>query len=51
MEEEYKIDSPYYEMTYLDDENVAHLTKIKDKETVSFIKERFTVTDCNYINE
>lgn len=50
MEEYNQLDLPYYEMTYLDDNDTMHLTKVADEKAVSFMKERFTVTSCNFIN-
>lgn len=50
MEEFIELNQPYYEMTYLDDNDTMHLTKILDERTVSFMKERFTVMSCNFIN-
>lgn len=50
MEEENNLEYPYYEMTYFDDNNIMHLAKIKDKETVYAFKQRFDVKSCNFIN-
>lgn len=49
MEEENRIEAPYYETAYLDDNNTKHLAYIKDKETVNYLKERFTILDYHLI--
>ncbi|MGN0992812.1 MAG: hypothetical protein ACI4PE_02700 [Bacilli bacterium] len=50
MEEDRELDYPYYEMTYFDDNKTMHLAKVKDKESVSFLKQRFEVKSCNFVN-
>lgn len=47
MDEDIKvIDYPYYETTYLDDNNTKHIAYIKNNQDLDFYKERFTVIDC-----
>lgn len=50
MEEYEELNQPYYEMTYLDDNDTMHLAKVLDERAVSFMKERFTVMKCNFVN-
>lgn len=44
------LDYPYYEMTYFDDDNIMHFAQVKDENSVSFLKQRFTVKTCSFIN-
>lgn len=44
------LDYPYYEMTYFDDDNIMHFVQVKDENSVSFLKQRFTVKTCSFIN-
>lgn len=48
MEEENKIEAPYYETAYLDDNNNKHLINIKNEKDLNFFKERFTVISSDY---
>ena len=48
MEDEYKINTPYYATAYLDDSNTTHLVNIKDKRDLEFLQERFTVISSVY---
>lgn len=43
MDEEMNFKAPYYKTAYLDDNNIKHLAYIKDKETMDYLTERFTV--------
>ena len=47
MEEE-RINTPYYETTYLDDFRNKHIVNIKDKEDLDFYNDRFTILSCSY---
>ena len=48
MEEDERINYPYYETTYFDDDNVKHIGFIKP-EDLDFYKERFNVENTQYI--
>ena len=48
MEDEDKIQLPYYEMVYADDENNKHIAAVKDSNEVFFMQDRFKVLECNY---
>lgn len=39
----------YYEITYLDDNNTIHLGKVKDVNELNFMKDRFQVTESNFV--
>lgn len=39
----------YYEITYLDDNDIIHLGKVKDVSELNFIKDRFQVTESNFV--
>lgn len=39
----------YYEITYLDDNNTTHLGKVKDVDELNFMKDRFQVTESNFV--
>jgi len=39
----------YYEITYLDDNNIMHLGKVKDVNALNFMKDRFQVTESNFV--
>ena len=39
----------YYEITYLDDNNIIHLGKVKDVSELNFMKDRFQVTEFNFV--
>lgn len=39
----------YYEITYLDDNNTIHLGKVKDVSELNFMKDRFQVTESNFV--
>lgn len=43
-------DFPYYEATYLDDDNTKHIVKIKTNTELNFYKERFDVIEYNVVN-
>lgn len=49
MEDEERIQAPYYAMTYIDDYDTKHLTNLKNEEDVRFISNRFNVLQCEYI--
>jgi len=51
MDEEEIVTIPYYETIYLDDNNVKHLAKVKDIESLMFMKNRFEILQCDYIKE
>lgn len=51
MDEEEMITIPYYETVYLDDNNIKHLAKIKDTESLMFMKNRFEILQCDYVKE
>lgn len=46
MEEE-KLDYPYYETTYRDDDRVLHFANIREQD-IDFYKERFDVISIEY---
>lgn len=48
MEEENRIQAPYYEMTYLDDYNDKHLIKLQNEEELEYFEDRFTVLSYSY---
>lgn len=48
MEEDNRIDTPYYATAYLDDNNNTHLINIVDKRDLEFLQERFTVISSDY---
>lgn len=37
------INTPYFEIEYLDDNNTKHLGKVQDSNELAYMKERFTV--------
>lgn len=39
----------YYEITYLDDDNITHLGRVKDVNTLNFMKDRFEVAESNFV--
>lgn len=39
----------YYEITYLDDNNTIHLGKVRDVSELNFMKDRFQVTESNFV--
>lgn len=39
----------YYEITYLDDDNIIHLGRVKDVSELNFMKDRFQVTESNFV--
>jgi hypothetical protein len=49
MEEEKEMKYPYYEMTYLDDNNNMHLAKVQNIKEVTFLQNRFEVLDYHLI--
>lgn len=51
MEEERVINYPYYNTTYLDDNDTKHLVKLQDEMDLNFFKERFTVLSSEFISE
>ena len=51
MEEERVINYPYYNTTYLDDNDTKHLVKLQDEKDLNFFKERFTVLSSEFISE
>lgn len=48
MEDERIIDYPYYDTTYLDDNDTKHFVKIQNERDLNFFKERFTVLSSEY---
>lgn len=48
MEDENKINYPYYDTTYLDDNDTLHLVKLQSEGDLKFFKERFTVLSSEY---
>ncbi len=50
-EEETVITAPYYCVTYVDDWNRVHMAMIKDLIYLEFIKDRFYVKECRFIEE
>ena len=51
MEEEKTINYPYYDTTYLDDNDTMHLIKLKDEGDLKFFKDRFTVLSSKYVEQ
>lgn len=49
MDEERIINYPYYDTTYLDDNDIKHLVKLKSEGDLKFFKERFTVLSSRYV--
>ena len=39
----------YCEITYLDDDNIIHLGRVKDVSELNFMKDRFQVTESNFV--
>ncbi len=50
MGEELELDYPYYEATYLDDDNNKHIVKILSNTDLNFYKERFDNLEYNLVN-
>lgn len=50
MEEDNNELKSYFEITYLDDNNIMHLGKVRSIEELNFIKNRFEVTKYNFVN-
>lgn len=50
MEDE-RINYPYYDTTYLDDNDTMHLVKIKNERDLDFFKQRFTVLSSEYVEQ
>lgn len=48
MEYDERIQYPYYETSYLDDNNTKHIAYIKSKEDLNFYQERFTILNSEY---
>ena len=46
-DEDIKIEYPYYETTYIDDDKARHLAKVKPAD-LEFYKDRFTVLSTEY---
>ena len=40
----------YYEITYLDDDNITHLGKVRDVDELNFLKTRFEITSYNFVS-
>ena len=49
MEELNEINYPYYETTYLDDDNTKHLAKIEES-NFDFYQNRFTIISRRLVN-
>lgn len=49
MDKDYELKS-YYDMTYLDDDNIKHITRLVNQTDVDFYNDRFTILNCNFIN-
>lgn len=43
-------DYPYYEATYLDDDNKKHFVKIRNNTDLNFYKERYEHFEYNVVN-
>ena len=50
-EEDEVIVAPYYVITYIDDWNKTHIAMIKDTLYLQFLKDRFYVKECKYIEK
>ena len=50
-EEDEVIAAPYYVITYIDDWNKTHIAMIKDTLYLQFLKDRFYVKECKYIEK
>ena len=50
MEDE-RINYPYYDTTYLDDNDTIHLVKLKNEGDLKFFSERFTVLSSEYVEQ
>ncbi len=44
------LDYPYYEATYLDDDNNRHLVKIKSNSDLNFYRDRFDNFEYSLVN-
>lgn len=49
-EDEKDLDYPYYEATYLDDDNSKHMVKIVSNSDLNFYKERFENFEYHLVN-
>lgn len=50
MEDENNFEIPYYDVTYLDDNNTKHMAKFRHKEDVEYIQDRFVLESYNFVN-
>ena len=48
MEDDIVINYPYYDTTYLDDNDTKHLVKLQSEKDLNFFRERFTVLSSEY---
>lgn len=44
------LQSPYFEIEYLDDNNTKHFGAVQDEQSLKFMKERFTVLIDRKVN-
>ena len=49
MEDENKLEYLHYDLDYLDDKNDMDLAKVAKEEAVDYLKDRFSVVSCNFI--
>lgn len=50
MEDE-RINYPYYDTTYLDDNDTMHFVKLQNEGDLKFFRERFTVLSSEYVEQ
>lgn len=50
-DEEKEIVPPYYRIMYVDDYGYKHIAMIKDEVCLNFLKDRYTVLECNFIEK
>lgn len=49
-EDKVMLQSPYFEIEYLDDNNTKHFGAVQDEQSLKFMKERFTVLIDRKVN-
>lgn len=42
---------PYYRVMYIDDNGRKHIAEIKDASYLQYLKDRFTVVECKFIEK
>lgn len=42
---------PYYRVMYVDDDGRKHIAEIKDASYLQYLKDRFTVLECKFIEK